>query len=55
MYEGGNNEDGVRTSRGLYELRVYEFGEVNEYTIEVGRNYAIDLRKATTGMRQGNF
>jgi hypothetical protein len=30
----------------LYEIRVAEFGEENEYTIISGKNYAIDLHKA---------
>jgi hypothetical protein len=47
MYESGNNnEELVKTSQELYELRVAEFGEENEMTLDAGRQYAIDLRKA---------
>jgi cation transport regulator ChaC len=47
MYESGsNNEELVKASQELYELRVAELGEENENTIISGRQYAIDLRKA---------
>jgi hypothetical protein len=45
-YEGSNNEELVKASRELYEMRIAELGEENENTIRAGRNYAIDLRKA---------
>jgi hypothetical protein len=46
-YEGGNNnEELVKASRELYELRIAELGEENEYTIRTGRQYAIDLHNA---------
>jgi hypothetical protein len=49
-YEGGNNnEDLMMASRDLYALRIAELGEENEYTIEAGRNYAINLRNANRG------
>jgi hypothetical protein len=44
-YEGGNNNEELKASRELYELRVAKFGEEDEYTIIAGKNYAINLRK----------
>jgi hypothetical protein len=50
MYESGSsNEELVKVSRELYDLHISELGEENEYTIEAGRFYAIDLRKANRG------
>jgi hypothetical protein len=46
---GNNNEELLNASRKLYELRIAKLGEESEYTIEVGRIYAIDLRKANRG------
>ena len=47
MYESGNNdEELLMASQEVYELRIAKFGEEDYYTIEVGRNYAIDLQKA---------
>jgi hypothetical protein len=43
---GNNNEEVLKASQELYELRIAEHGEENEYTIRAGRNYAINLRKA---------
>jgi hypothetical protein len=48
-YESGNNEELVKASQELYELRIAELGEENEYTIEAGKTYAIYLRKANRG------
>jgi hypothetical protein len=49
-YEGGNNnEERMKASQELYELRIAEHGEEHYYTILAGRNYAIDLRKANRG------
>jgi tetratricopeptide (TPR) repeat protein len=45
-YDGGNTEEVLKASQELYELRIAKFGEEDYYTIEVGRNYAIDLQKA---------
>jgi hypothetical protein len=47
-YEGGSNneEELLMTSRELYEMRVAELGEENEFTINSGRNYAILLLQA---------
>jgi hypothetical protein len=45
-YESGNNnEDVLKASQELYELRIAEDGEENEYTIDAGKSYAIDLQK----------
>ena len=44
MYEGGSNEEVLEASQELYELRVAELGEKNEYTILAGQNYAIHLQ-----------
>jgi hypothetical protein len=50
-YEGGNNnnEELLRASQEIYELRVAELGDGNEYTINSGKNYAINLREANRG------
>ena len=49
-YEGtGNNEDFLKSSQEIYELRVAEFGEEHESTISSGRIYAINLRIANRG------
>jgi hypothetical protein len=46
-YEGGNyNEELVKASQELYEIRVAKLGEEHENTIVAGKNYAINLRKA---------
>jgi hypothetical protein len=46
-YEGGNNnEEVLKASQELYELRIAKFGEENEYTIDAGKNYADILQKA---------
>jgi hypothetical protein len=43
-YQGGNNdEELLKASQELYEIRVAEFGDRNEDTIHASRNYAIDL------------
>jgi hypothetical protein len=47
--DGNNNEELIKASQELYELRVAEYGEECEFTIHAGRNYAIDLRKANRG------
>jgi hypothetical protein len=49
-YEGGNNnEELLKASQDLYELRIAEDGEEHYYTIISGKNYAINLRKANRG------
>jgi len=45
-YESGYNEELLRASKDVYELRIAEIGDENEFTISAGRQYAIDLRKA---------
>ena len=45
-YEGGMNSETLKASEELYEMRVAEHGEGNEYTIEAGKFYAINLQKA---------
>jgi hypothetical protein len=47
-YEGGN-EEVLKASQELYELRVAEHGEENESTIDAGKNYATCLQKANRG------
>jgi hypothetical protein len=47
--DGNNNEELMMASREVYKLRIAELGEENEYTIEAGRNYAINLRNANRG------
>jgi hypothetical protein len=44
--DGSNNEELVKTSQELYELRVSELGKEHENTIQAGIDYANDLRKA---------
>jgi hypothetical protein len=49
-YESGsNNEELLKASQEMYELRIAELGEEDEYTIEAGKIYAFDLRKANHG------
>jgi hypothetical protein len=50
-YEGdsNNNEELMKANKELYELRIAEDGEENEYTIDAGIDYAINLRKANRG------
>ena len=43
---GRHDEELLRASQNVYELRIAEIGEGHEYTIHAGRNYAINLRKA---------
>jgi hypothetical protein len=46
-YDGGNNnEELMKASQELYELRVAKSGEENEYTIDAGKTYALRLQKA---------
>jgi hypothetical protein len=46
-YKGGNNnEELMKASQELYELRIAELGEEHYYTIDAGKLYAIDLQKA---------
>jgi hypothetical protein len=45
-YEGGNNEEWLRANQELYELRAAKHGEEHELTIDAGRIYANNLRKA---------
>jgi hypothetical protein len=50
IYEGGNNNEEVfKASQEIYELRVAELGDENEFTISSGRIYAINLRIANRG------
>jgi hypothetical protein len=49
-YEGGNNnEELLKASQEVYELRIAELGEESGYTIIAGRDYAINLRKTNSG------
>jgi hypothetical protein len=46
-YKGGNNnEELLKASRELYELRVSEYGKEHENTILAGKIHAIDLQNA---------
>jgi hypothetical protein len=46
-YEGGNNnEELLKASQELYELRIAEDGEEDEHTIDAGRQYAEILQRA---------
>jgi hypothetical protein len=46
IYEGGNSEEVLKVSRELYELRIAEHGDENEYTIDAGKKYANVLHKS---------
>jgi hypothetical protein len=49
-YEGdNNNEEVLKASQEVYEMRVAEFGDGHYYTIDAGKNYAIDLHTANRG------
>jgi hypothetical protein len=55
-YEGGRNiEEALKASRELYELRVAEWGEEHEYTVNDGIDYAVYLRKANRGGEAREF
>jgi hypothetical protein len=44
-YEGGNNnEELLKASQELYEIRIAKDGEDDEHTILAGKNYAVDLQ-----------
>jgi hypothetical protein len=43
---GNNNEELVKASREVYELRVSEYGDEHYYTIDAGKIYALRLQKA---------
>jgi hypothetical protein len=46
-YKGGNNnEEVLKANKELYELRIAEHGDEHYYTIDAGKIYAINLRKA---------
>ena len=50
MYEGmGNNEELVKASQDVYEVRIAELGEEDEFTIDSGKNYALRLREVNRG------
>ena len=50
LYEGaGNNEELLKASQELYELRIAELGEEDKFTICLGKNYALGLCKASRG------
>jgi hypothetical protein len=56
MYEGGkNNEELLKELQGIYELRIAENGDENEYTIIAGKVYAMNLHKANRGGKQLNY
>jgi hypothetical protein len=47
LYEvDNNNEEVLKASQELYELRIAEYGEESEYTIDAGRKYADILQKS---------
>jgi hypothetical protein len=45
-YEGDNNEELLKASRELYEMRVSEYGDEHYYTIDAGKIYALRLQKS---------
>jgi hypothetical protein len=46
---GNNNEEVLKANKELYELRVSEDGDEDEYTIRAGKHYAINLQKSNRG------
>jgi hypothetical protein len=48
-YEGGNNEEVLKASQELYELRIAKHDEESELTIDAGVQYAINLQDANRG------
>ena len=48
-YKDGNNEEELKASQEMYELRIAKFGEGHEDTIRAGKNYAIALLKVDFG------
>ena len=49
LFVGDNTEELVKASQELYETRVAEYGYEDDYTIDAGIDYAINLRKANRG------
>jgi len=49
LYEGGGNIEEVLKVSQLYELHIAQLGGGDKYTIDAGKNYAIDLRDANRG------
>jgi hypothetical protein len=43
---GSNNEEVLKASQEVYELRIAEHGEEHHYTIDTGKDYALRLQKA---------
>ena len=48
-YDSCNNDELLKASQELYELRVAQSGENNGYTIDAGKIYALRLRNANRG------
>jgi hypothetical protein len=44
--DGSNNEEVLKASQEMYELRLAQSGDNNEYTIIAGKSYAFNLQKA---------
>jgi hypothetical protein len=51
-YDDGNNnnEELLKVSQELYELRIAEYGDEHYYTIDAGKIYALRLQKANRGV-----
>ena len=51
-YDDGNNnnEELLKVSQELYELRIAEYGDEHYYTIDAGKIYALRLQKANCGV-----
>lgn len=54
-YEGGNSEVMLKANQEVYESRVAEHGEKNDYTIRAGNFFAMSLQNVNRGGKQGNF
>ena len=51
MYKGGNNnEELLKVSQEMYELRIAKHGDEHYYTIDAGKIYALRLQKANCGV-----
>jgi hypothetical protein len=52
---GNNNEEVLKASQELYEMRIAEYGEESEYTIDAGIIYALRLQTANCREEAGEL
>jgi hypothetical protein len=56
MYKGGrNNEELLRASQEVYELRIAKHGKEHDTQLMQVNVMHIDFEKPTAGRRQGNY